>query len=397
MAELGYALVDADNHYYEAEDAFTRHLDPKMARRAMQWAEVNGRRRLLVGGKINRFIPNPTFDPVAKPGCLDDFFRGRNPEARDVRTLFGDLEPIRAEYRDRAARLSRMDAQSMEACFLFPTLGVGMEQSLKHDPDALCAAFSAFNRWLDEDWGFAHQERLFAAPYITLVDPRKAEVELEWALSRDARLVCLRAGPVACHDGGRSPGDPRFDGFWARVNEAGITVTFHAGDSGYLKYMEDWGEASEFQSFAFSPFRNLSGADRPIFDTIGALVCHGVFARFKNVRVASIENGGDWVHWLKKNLKKAYGQMPSAFAEDPAETLRRHLYVAPYYEEDAAALAEAIGVDHVMLGSDFPHAEGLAEPLAYVEELSAFGADATRRILRDNALGLLRPSAGAAL
>jgi hypothetical protein len=72
---------DADNHYYEATDAFTRFIDPKMAKRAMQWAEINGRQRLLVGGKINRFIPNPTFDPVAKPGSLDEYFRGRNPQS----------------------------------------------------------------------------------------------------------------------------------------------------------------------------------------------------------------------------------------------------------------------------------------------------------------------------
>ncbi len=65
----------------------------------MQWAEINGRQRLLVGGKLNKFIPNPSFDPVAKPGSLDDYFRGKNPEAKDIKSLFGDLEPIRPEYR----------------------------------------------------------------------------------------------------------------------------------------------------------------------------------------------------------------------------------------------------------------------------------------------------------
>jgi len=44
----------------------------------MQWAEVNGKKRLLVGGRINKFIPNPTFDPIARPGSLEDYFRGRN-------------------------------------------------------------------------------------------------------------------------------------------------------------------------------------------------------------------------------------------------------------------------------------------------------------------------------
>ena len=79
-AAVDYATFDADNHYYEATDAYTRHIDKAMAKRAMQWAEINGRQRLLVGGKVNRFIPNPLFDPVAKPGSLDEYFRGKNPE-----------------------------------------------------------------------------------------------------------------------------------------------------------------------------------------------------------------------------------------------------------------------------------------------------------------------------
>jgi hypothetical protein len=120
----------------------------------MQWATIDGKVRLLVAGKVNRFIPNPTFDPIAKPGCLDEYFRGRSP-ANDIRGAFGDLEPIRPEYRDRDARLALMDEQGMEACFLFPTLGVGMEEALLGDPEAAHAVFSAFNRWLEDDWGYA--------------------------------------------------------------------------------------------------------------------------------------------------------------------------------------------------------------------------------------------------
>ena len=82
MSHVEFEAFDCDNHYYEALDAFTRHLEPEFAKRTMQWAEIDGKQRLLVGGRINRFIPNPTFDPVSKPGALDEYFRGRNPRAR---------------------------------------------------------------------------------------------------------------------------------------------------------------------------------------------------------------------------------------------------------------------------------------------------------------------------
>src|SRR5262249_2611454 len=105
MADLPYLIFDADNHYYEAEDAFTRHLDPEVRRRGRDGAAVKGRRELRVAGAITPFIPNPTFTPVARPGCLDQYYRGNNPRGHTIREAFGALEPIRREYRDRDARL----------------------------------------------------------------------------------------------------------------------------------------------------------------------------------------------------------------------------------------------------------------------------------------------------
>ena len=147
---------------------------------------------------MNRFIPNPLFDPVAKPGSLDEYFRGRNPSAKDMRALFGELEPIRPEYRDRDARLRVMDEQGLDGCLLFPTLGVGMEESLAGDPPALVAAFGAFNRWLEDDWGYAYQERIFAAPMLTLVDVDAAVAELDRVLA-GRRPHRLRQGWPGAH------------------------------------------------------------------------------------------------------------------------------------------------------------------------------------------------------
>jgi predicted TIM-barrel fold metal-dependent hydrolase len=372
---IDYGVFDADNHYYEAEDAYIRHIDPAFKKRAMQWAEIDGRRRLLVGGKVNRFIPNPLFDPVAKPGSLGEYFRGRNPGAKDIKALFGDLEPIRPEYRDRDARLGVMDEQGLEGCLLFPTLGVGMEESLAGDPPALVAAFHAFNRWLEDDWGYAYRERIFAAPMLTLIDLDSAVAELQRVLDNDARIVCIKAGPAHSGNSLTSPADRRFDPFWALVNEAGVTVGIHSGDAGYGRYLEDWEPQGDFEAFRYSPLRTILGGDRVPLETMAALVCHGLFDRFPRIRVASIESGASWVQLLVKKLKKAYGQMPGSFTSDPVETFREHVWVAPFYEDNLARLKEYLGIDHILFGSDWPHAEGLAEPRTFTEDLARFGYD----------------------
>lgn len=388
---LDFRAFDADNHYYEATDAFTRHIDPAMRKRTMQWAAVDGKTRLLVGGRVNRFIPNPTFERVSKPGALDDYFRAKA-GVTDMRAAFGELEPItsRPEYRDRTARLAVMDEQGLEACFLLPTLGVGMEAALEHDVPALCAAFTAFNRWLDEDWGFNHVDRIYAAPYITLADVDWALEELEHALARDARLIVMRPGSVVAPGGRRSPGHRDHDRFWARLDEGGITLAFHGGDSSYHAYEALWGLSGETEAFRFPLLRRLLSAS-PIRDTIASLFADQVLDRFPNVRVAAIETGSEWVAPLLKKLKSLAVQVPHEFVGDPVELFLDRVWVSPFFEDDVAGLVSLIGADHVVFGSDFPHAEGLKAPADFVKELDGLGQAEVRKIMHDNARGLATP------
>ena len=383
---------DCDHHYYEAEDAFIRHMDPAMMQRAMQWVNVNGKKRLMVGGKINRFIPNPTFDPIARPGCLDDYFRGKV-SVNDMRDAFGELEPLseRPEYRDRDAKIDLLTKQNLDGCLLFPTLGVGMESALENDLPALQAAFSAFNRWLSEDWGFSYQERLFAAPYITLSNVQHAIAELEFALDNDARVINLRASAVTTEDGQKNPADTDFDDFWSRVNEAGITVAFHAGDAAYDCMFAHWGLSTEFEAFRYDPLKRLLNYSN-IADTVAALISGGLFSRFPNIRVCTIENGSDWVSGLIRRFSKAFKQAGYAFAEDPIKTFQNHIWVAPYYEDDLMELRELIGVEHILFGSDFPHAEGLATPMNFLEDLGGFSSMEVEQIMSRNGRELVIPN-----
>jgi predicted TIM-barrel fold metal-dependent hydrolase len=113
------------------------------------------------------------------------------------------------------------------------------------------------------------------------------------------------------------------------------------------------------------------------------------------VRVASIEAGSEWVIPLVKKLKKVYGQMPGGFASDPVETLRTHVWVAPYYEDDLAAVRDVLGVERLLFGSDWPHAEGLAEPRTFAVDLASqgFSDEEIRVIMSDNGRALTLPAA----
>jgi predicted TIM-barrel fold metal-dependent hydrolase len=389
MDSLEYQVFDADNHYYEALDAFTRHLDPRLGPRCVQWAEIDGRKYHVVGGRVSRAVTNPTFDPIAKAGAMHDYFRG-NPEGRNPLEFLKDREPIRAEYRDRDARLATMTEQGVERCWMFPTLGMLYEELLKHDPEAVTLTFTAFNRWVAEDWGFAYRDRIFAAPYLSLCDVDWAVRELEWALEQGARTIVMRPAAPTTITGQRPPADPAFDPFWARVNEAGITVVAHAGDSGYSSqgYAKD-GFAATFGDGANRPSIKMITMERAIYDFLAPLVFDSFFTRFPNIRVASVENGSEFLPDLFRKLRSWDHKIPGFFGGvDPVDIFRRNVWINPFWEDDVEEVVALMGADRVIFGSDWPHIEGMPEPLHYVKELQGFDAATQQRILRDNAAEL---------
>ena len=96
---------------------------------------------------------------------------------------------------------------------------------------------------------------------------------------------------------------------------------------------------------------------------------------------------------LLRALKKSYGQVPDArtAANDPVQQLRDHVWVSPYYEDDLPQLRDELGANRMIFGSDYPHAEGLADPLAFVDDLPGFSDDEIRLVMRENALELSVP------
>jgi predicted TIM-barrel fold metal-dependent hydrolase len=58
--------------------------------------------------------------------------------------------------------------------------------------------------------------------------------------------------------------------------------------------------------------------------------------------------------------------------------------VHPFYEDDVPGLTKLIGADRVVFGSDYPHPEGLAEPLSFMDELDGLPHDDVARIMGGN-------------
>ncbi|MEZ4291950.1 MAG: amidohydrolase family protein [Myxococcota bacterium] len=388
---LPYRIHDADQHYYEPDNCFTRHIESKYRERTM-WIDRSdpGRPgRMYVGDERCDFFSVGAADSIGAPGIMKAFLQGLTEEGGSP-----SLHPIDGlavrEFVDAKARLARMDEQGVESCLMLPTAGVGIEPQLRkpRHREALYPSIRAFNRWLEDDWGYGRDGRLYGAPLMTLVDLPSAVAELDRVIERGARFIVLTAGPVD----GLSPGEPVFDPFWARCQEASVNVVFHIGHTPFGEmYNRPWGLRPSPPSHRHSLMEYyLSFTERPIADTLTSLIADNLFGRFPDLRLLSVEFGSSWVAPLLSKLEKLarlfskdmwrYGAPPLS----PGETFRRHVWVSPFYEDDVVGLTRTIGADRVLNGSDYPHPEGLEWPVEFVNELDGLGDADVRRVMRDN-------------
>ena len=387
--DLGFEVFDSDNHMYETQDAFTRHL-PSEHRGAIRYVQVDGRTKIAIRGQISEYIPNPTFEVVAPPGAQEEYYRHGNPDGKSLREIFG--KPIRCPEwaRNAKARLPHLDELGIHGSLMFPTLASLLEERMRDDPDLTHAVVHSLNQWIHDEWTFNYHDRIFATPIITLPIVEKAIEELEWCLDRGARCILIRPAPAWGLRGPRSPGLPEFDPFWARVQEAGVLVGMHSSDSGYADLVSIWEGKTEFLPFKPNPLRLLVMQNRAISDMMAAMVCHGALTRFPDLRIATIENGGTWVAPLVEKFEGIYKKMPHEFAEHPLEAFRRNVYVNPFWEDALEGLIDIMSPDRLLFGSDYPHPEGLGNPLSFYDDLpSSLSSVDTAKIMGGNLKELL--------
>ena len=139
---------------------------------------------------------------------------------------------------------------------------------------------------------------------------------------------------------------------------------------------------------AAKPSVRMFAIERAAYDFLIQLMFDDVYTRFPNVRVASVENGSEFLPDLFKKLASTTRKMPRYWKDDPADIFREHVWINPFWEDDPYFVTELMGADRVIFGSDWPHIEGMPKPRDYVTEIKELDDASQRRILRDNALEL---------
>jgi predicted TIM-barrel fold metal-dependent hydrolase len=398
MAALDYGLFDLDNHCTETEDCFSRFLEPEFREQAVRWVGPKGQRSIVVGDKTPGVVMGARRNPppvgredwVAKPGTKGEFLR-RLKSGVPIEEVEDLMMPPHPGFYDRDARIKLMDEQGIEASLLYTNAPPVVEPYFD-SAEVLYANLRSFNRWVEDEWGFAYQDRMHMPAFLSLRDLDMACTELDRVIAEGAKAIYLRPGGAY----GRSPGDPYFDPFWARLNEASVSVAYHQNESGFNRVLApEFGynpDPAVFEQSAWQWFNSYGNA--PIMATLSALLFDNVFERFPNVRVASVENGANWLPYFMSYIDKCRGLGRNGpwsggqLSERPTAIARRHIVVSPYPEDDIVKIYEEVGHEMLAMGSDWPHSEGI-EPANFKALLNGIPEDHQRWILRDNGMRLI--------
>ncbi|MGE0881609.1 MAG: amidohydrolase family protein [Acidimicrobiia bacterium] len=384
--KLPFKTFDADNHMYETPEALTKFVPPQYDG-VIKYVDIKGRTKLAINDKITDYIPNPTFSRVAVPGGFgEDVTKGGDGIHRTAGSIDGGKKvramPSIDAFFSPEPRLALMKDMGIDRTVNWPTLPSALEERLADNPDAVVAVVHAFNQWMHEHWTFNYGEAIFCTPIISLAAGVDTAIkELEWVAERGAKVFLIRVAPVPTWKGRKSFALPEFDPFWERVQELGLVVGWHTGDPGYSRYLNEWEGTGNAENRAFAQtvnpvFRMLSSEKDNLVDALASIIGHGLALRYPNLKFFPVEFRWSWVRPFVEKLQRTYEESPALFDEDPFETFKRSVYIHLFHDPRPWELIEmGIGADHLMWGSDFPHPEGMEDPLRYVELLDRLPAD----------------------
>lgn len=329
---LGFPVYSADSHVIEPPDLWTlriekrfRHQAPRVVRgdATELWVVGDDVRMAVVGIQAQagrRYETGPDRTKITKSGFY-----------RDI----GELDPDRY--------VADLDADGVSGALLFPSNAHQAYRCVAGD--LLGAIARAYNDWALEFCG-AHPDRLKPVAMLDVGDLPAATAELERAVSAGAAAVLIPVLP----EPGRRYDQPAYGRLWRAAEQARVPLVMHVGGNQAVLGREP----------TIDLVRHTT-KDLHVQASLATMVLSGVFARQPGLRVGAVEFGASWAVYLMQQLDRVYagngGTRGLPAGERPSDHLRRNVFVS--FQEDRAAMLwrDVIGVQNLLWGNDYPHAE----------------------------------------
>ena len=378
-------MISSDSHIVEPPDLWTGRLLAHLGDRAPRVvAEDDGEWWYIDGRKTMSHLGIQT-------GAR---FEG-DPDKLVTSATFDQVRP--AAY-DPAAYVAENEADGIWGSVIYPSEGLVLFSV--PNTEVVTASMRGYNEWLAE-FCATDPARLKGLAMVNVDDVDEAVSDL--ARIRDLGLagVLVTVKPPAW-----APfHSPVYDPFWAAAQDLALPISLHTATDRADPRAGDAAFSLDVKSVPPSVFVNK---DFQVRQALADLILTGVFERFPQLRVGTVEHELAWIPFFLDQMDYTYTDRPRRgdwyrFREPgvlPSDFWRRNCFASFQEDANGVRMRDVIGVETLMWGSDYPHTEStFPRSREIVGEILA-GADPAERlaILRDNAARLygFTPPAGSA-
>jgi predicted TIM-barrel fold metal-dependent hydrolase len=374
--EWHYDFISVDDHLVESPTTFTGRVPRRFADRAPRVERRDG---------VDYWI----FEDRPTPLLTTDAHQSWDASQWCVAPV--NFDEIRRGTWDIDARVRDMDLAGISASLNFPStmFGFSGQRFMRFaDRELGLASLRAYNDWLFDEWYSPHPTRIIPSQITWLLDPVLAAAEIRRNADRGFRAVAFTENPEKLDLPSLYSGE--WDPFFAACAETGTVINLHVGSSSQTLVPSK--ESPPQVLGALFPINAMQACLDWIFAKIPL--------RFPDLQIALSEGGIGWVLMLLERFRyqqhiyvadglgKEWAREPFT----PEELLRRNFWFTSFYDPLALSQRHEIGLDRIMLESDYPHADSTwpDSQRRLHECVGSFADDDVAKLTHANASALYR-------
>jgi uncharacterized protein len=365
-----YNCVDADGHILEPLDLWQKYMDPAFRDRAPRIIMGNNGKEQLVVDEHRVGDGNLGIGRIGAVGARQGVVEADTMAYKDGKP--GGFDPH--------ARIPDMDADGIDAAFLYPSLG--LFSGAIQDPELAAATCRGYNRWL-ADYCSPYPDRLFGVAMLPMQDVGMAIREMTFARKElGMKGGFLRPNPY----NDRLIHDPVYEPFWSAAEDLDFSIGFHEGASAGMPQVG-------IDRFATRGARHIITHTMEMMLACLSMIWGGVCERHPKLRVGFLESGGGWIApWLDRMDRHFddQGFNDSGLKHRPSELFQRQCWISfEPVEGSLKVLADYIGPHKIMWATDYPHPDGFfpGAPAMVQKQLEGLSAETKHQVMAGGAMG----------
>jgi predicted TIM-barrel fold metal-dependent hydrolase len=336
-----YQVISTDDHIIEPDGVFDGRLPKEFAERTPKLTHSESSAAWHVPG-------------LDKPIEMSGLSTAAGQKVEEFSPKSKTFDQMRAGCYDSRERLKDMDADGVDAHVCFPTLPglAGATFMDIEDKPYAAALFRAYNEWLIEEWCAADPERIIGAAILPLWDPKASADEIRRVAGRGIKCVTLPSSPGSL-PGVKNFPDPSWEPVWDALSETGLPAEIHivSGKSDTSALASTGAGAEIF--VALAPSTNMV--------TVATLLFSGILHKWPKLKFISAESGIGWLPYFIERADYAHRKhrfwTGSKIDVMPSELMRQSIYANFISDRTGVENRHAIGIDNIMLGTDYPHTD----------------------------------------